>query len=264
MNFTNETKIGLVLSGGGAKGIAHAGVLKYLEEKKIYPTEIAGTSSGALVAALYGWGLTPEEILQFFKSVYFFNWKHFSFKGKGLVSSSAFETYFEQIFGDAIIGDLKIPTHITATDMVHGRLKVFEPEIRIVDAILASTAVPGIISPHIINSRIYSDGGILNHFPVDLLSKDMEFVIGVYVSPLQMVEPTQLKSIRAITRRAFNLLSANCNFQKFELCDWFIQPEELVNYLTFETNKQRMDEIYQIGYEYAKKQYCNMEYSIGC
>ena len=262
MNFTTNKKVGLALSGGGAKGIAHAGVLKHLEEEEIIPTSIAGTSSGAIVAALYGWGYSPEDILQFFKSVYFFNWKHFTLKRGGLINSSAFEVYFERIFGDAVIKDLKIPTYITATDMVNGTLKIFDPDARIVDAILASTAIPGIISPHIINSKIYSDGGILNHFPVDILRDETDFLIGVYVSPLQVVEPDQLKSMRSLTRRAFNLLSANADIQKFDLCDWLIEPKELVNYPTFETNKHRMDEIYSIGYDCAKQQYTEKEHII--
>jgi NTE family protein len=63
--------IGLALSGGGSKGIAHAGVLKFLEEQNIKPTQIAGSSAGAVVGSLYSWGKTPEEILSFFKSIYF-------------------------------------------------------------------------------------------------------------------------------------------------------------------------------------------------
>ena len=67
--------IGLVLSGGGSKGIAHAGVLQFLNEQNIYPTQISGSSAGSIVAALYGCGKTPKEILDFFKSIYFFHWK---------------------------------------------------------------------------------------------------------------------------------------------------------------------------------------------
>ena len=64
-------KIGLVLSGGGTKGIAEAGVLQFLEEKNIHPEVIAGTSAGAIVGGLYAFGKSPNEILDFFKSVYF-------------------------------------------------------------------------------------------------------------------------------------------------------------------------------------------------
>src|SRR3970040_65456 len=128
--------IGLVLSGGGTKGIAHAGVIKFLEEKKIHPSRMAGTSAGSIVGAMYAWGKTPAEILEFFKSIYLFHWKHLTFKKAGLIDSESFKNYFHSIFKDSVLGDLKIPIQITATDMVRGKLKVFGPETKIIDAIL--------------------------------------------------------------------------------------------------------------------------------
>lgn len=251
----NTKSVGLVLSGGGTKGLAHAGVLKFLDEKNIRPSHIAGTSVGSIVAALYAGGKTPMEILEFFKSIYFFNWKHFTFKKAGIVDSYAFRLYFNAIFGDTRIGDLKIYTHITATDLVKGKLKIFGPETKVVDAVLASSSFPGVISPYEIDGNMYSDGGILNHFPTDILQGRCETMIGVYVSPIQKIEAKDLSSIKAVTTRAFNLLSANSNMHKFNLCDWVIQPDELSAYSTFETNSTKMDVIFNIGYEAAKKSY---------
>ncbi|MEC4004078.1 patatin-like phospholipase family protein [Flavobacterium sp. SUN052] len=251
----HSKSIGLALSGGGSKGLAHAGVLKFLDEQNIKPTQIAGSSAGAIVGALYAWGKTPDEILTFFKSIYFFHWKHFTLKKAGIIDSESFIKYFEEIFKDAKMSDLKIPMQITATDMVKGKLKIFNNSSRIVDAILASSAVPGVISPHEINGNLYSDGGILNHFPTDILHGRCDNIIGVYVSPIHKIEAKDLNSIKAITTRAFELLSANSNFQKFNHCDWVIEPEELVNFSTFETNKIKMDKIFEIGYQAAKKSF---------
>ncbi len=247
--------IGLALSGGGSKGIAHAGVLKFLEEQNIKPTQIAGSSAGAVVGSLYSWGKTPEEILSFFKSIYFFHWKHFTIKKAGIIDSESFRKYFEEIFQDAKMSDLPIPMHVTATDMVKGKLKIFNNSSRIVDAILASSAVPGVLSPYEVNGNLYSDGGILNHFPTDVLQGRCDNIIGVYVSPIQKIEAKDLNSIKAVTTRAFDLLSANSNFQKFNHCDWVIEPEELVSFSTFETNKTKMDKIFEIGYQAAKKSF---------
>ena len=181
----SNTKKGFVFSGGGSKGIAHAGVLQYLQEQNIKPSCIAGSSAGAVVGALYAFGKKPEEILDFFKSIYFFHWKHFTFKKAGIIDSESFKRYFHEVFGDVTLGELEIPMYITATDMVKGKLKIFSPKTKIVDAILASTAVPGMISPYVINGELFSDGGILNHFPADLLIGKCELIIGVYVSPIQ-------------------------------------------------------------------------------
>ncbi|OUD36316.1 patatin-like phospholipase family protein [Flavobacterium sp. FPG59] len=254
MDFKTQS-IGLVLSGGGSKGLAHAGVIKFLEEQDIKPSQIAGTSAGSIVGALYAWGKTPEEILEFFKSIYLFHWKHLTFKKAGLIDSESFRVYFESIFKDATLGDMKIPVQITATDMVRGKLKIFGPSTKIVDAILASSAFPGILSPYEIDGNIYSDGGILNHFPTDVLQGQCETIIGIYVSPIQKIEAKDLRSIKAVTTRAFDILSANSNIHKFNMCDWVIEPKDLCLYSTFETSKIKMDQVFNIGYQAAKKSF---------
>jgi NTE family protein len=177
----NSKNIGLVLSGGGSKGIAHAGVLQFLEEQNIKPSIISGTSAGAIIAALYAFGKTPNEILSFFKSIYFFHWSHFTLKKPGIVDSESYKEYFDKIFGETKIGDLETPIIITATDIVRGRLKIFKPETKLSDAVLASSAFPGVISPYKINKVLYSDGGILNHFPTDLIQGRCDNIIGNYI-----------------------------------------------------------------------------------
>lgn len=254
MKFDGST-IGLVLSGGGSKGIAHAGVLKFMEEEGIKPSHIAGTSSGAIVSSLYAWGKTPEQILEFFKSIYFFHWRHFTFRKAGFIDSGAFINYFTSIFQDATIGDMPYKMHLTATDLVSGKLRIFGPETKLADAVLASSAFPGVISPYEIEGKLYSDGGILNHFPTDVLQGRVDTLIGVYVSPIQKIGASDLRSIRSVTTRAYDLLSANSNMQKLTLCDWIISPDELALYSTFETRKAKMDDIFAIGYETAKKSY---------
>lgn len=257
MDFSSKS-IGLVLSGGGSKGIAQAGALKFLEEQNIKPSHIAGTSAGAIIAALYAYGKKPEEILEFFKSIYFFHWKHFTFKKAGIVDSDSFKSYFNTIFKDTTIGELAMPTFITATDLVKGKLKVFRRETKITDAVLASSSFPGMLSPYELNGKLYSDGGILNHFPSDLLQGRCDYIIGVYVSPIQTIEAKDLRSIKSVTTRAFDLLSAQGNYQKFNLCDWVIEPKELANFSTFETNKLKMDKIFDIGYQAAKASFENL------
>lgn len=254
MDLENKS-IGLVLSGGGAKGIAHAGAIKFLEEKNIVPERIAGTSAGSIVGALYAFGKTPDEILTFFQSIYIFHWRHLTFKKAGLIDSASFYDDFYSIFKNATLADLKIPLQVTATNMVRGRLKIFNPSTKIVDALIASAAFPGIISPYEINGETYSDGGILNHFPSDVLYGQCETIIGVYVGPIQKIKAADLNTIRAVTTRAFDIFSANSDTQKFTVCDWVIKPEELCIYSTFETNKERMKTIFNIGYEAAKKSY---------
>ncbi|WP_428225545.1 patatin-like phospholipase family protein [Flavobacterium sp.] len=251
--------IGLALSGGGTKGLAHAGVLQFLTEQKIQPNYIAGTSAGAIIAALYAAGKTPVEILDFFKSIYFFNWRHFTFTKAGFIDAEAFKAYFKTIFKDTCINELPIPIYIAATDLIKGESIVFDGQTKIVDAILASSAFPGVFSPYEFEGNLYSDGGILNHFPTDLLPESSHFNIGVYVSPIQQITPNSLKSIKAVTARSFDLLFGNSSAHKFSNCHWVIQPDALTRYGTFETNKTKMDEIYEIGYAESKKSFALLE-----
>ena len=251
-------QLGLVLSGGGTKGVAHAGVLKFLSEKNIQPDILSCCSAGSIVGALFAVGKNSDEILEFFKSIYFFHWKHFTFSKAGLIDPESFKEYFIEIFEDSVLGDLKIPIHITATNMVKGNLTVFDAKTKTIDAILASSAFPGVISPYEINGELYSDGGILNHFPTELIQDKCTFLIGVYVSPMQKIQAKDLTSIKSVTSRAFDLLTANSSLNKFNTCHWLIEPEELSAYSTFETSKTKMDAIFKIGYEAAKKSYKNI------
>lgn len=151
-------KLGLVLSGGGTKGIAHAGVLKFLGEQNIQPDVLACCSAGSIVGSLYAIAKTPEEMLDFFKSVYLFNWWHFAFNKPGLISSEIFATYLNPIFAYMRIGDLKIDLKIMATELVTGKQKVFGKKDKVVDAIISSCSIPGIFTPHVIGEEMFSDG----------------------------------------------------------------------------------------------------------
>ncbi|MFC5871801.1 patatin-like phospholipase family protein [Chryseobacterium arachidis] len=249
MNFE---KIGLVLSGGGTKGIAHAGVLKFLHEKGITVDVLSCCSAGSIVGCLHAVGKKPEEILEFFNSVYFFNWKHFAFNQPGLVSSVIFRNYLNPIFGDMKLGDLDKEVKIVATELVNGTEKIFDNNFKVVDAIIASCSIPGITTPYIIDDEMYCDGGVLNNFPADIIRDDCDKLIGVFVSPPHDIQINDLKSIKAIVSRSYDLLSYRVEKVKFEYCDWFISSQELSTYGTFERRKDRLEQIFNIGYHAAK------------
>jgi NTE family protein len=252
-----QYKLGLVLSGGGTKGIAHAGVLKFLEEQKIFPEVFACCSAGSIVGALYAIGKTPQEILEFFKSVDFFNWRHFAINQSGIISSKIFKNYFTPIFEDLKISDLKKEVKIVATELISGNQKIFDKTDKVVDAIIASCSIPGITTPYVVGKEIFSDGGILNNFPADIIHNDCEKLIGVFVSPLQDVKMENLQSIKSVVSRSYDLLSYRTELHKFSYCDWFISSKKLAHYGTFERKANRLEEIFEIGYQAAKDSYKN-------
>lgn len=255
----SKYKTGLVLSGGGTRGLAHAGVIKFLNEIGIDVDILACCSAGSIVGSLYAAGRNPDEILDFFKSVYFFNWKHFTFNKPGFVSSQLFSHYLDPMFGDSKIGDLKKEIRIIATDLISGEQKIFDKETKVVDAIIASSSIPGIATPYIVGDAMYSDGGVLNNFPADIIFNECKNIIGIYVTPIQDVKMSDLKSIRAITTRAYDLLSHRTEIHKFAYCDWFITSKKLAQYGTFERKPSRLEEIFDIGYESAKKSFYDQE-----
>ena len=216
-----EKKIGLVLSGGGTKGISEAGVLQFIEDKNISPEIIAGTSAGAIVGGLYAFGKSPNEILDFFKSVYFFNWKHFTLSKPGFINSDIFRLYLKPIIGEIKIKDLKKELLINATDLIQGETFVFSGDDYLLDAIIASCSVPGLASPFKKDELLLSDGGILNNFPTNLIKEKCDKIIGIYVCPLQDVKKNQLNSIKAVATRAYELLSYSVENYKFKNYAWF-------------------------------------------
>ena len=248
----NTNTIGLVLSGGGTKGVAHAGVLKFLNENAIEPSILACCSAGSIVGCLYAAGKSPEEIHQFFKSVYFFNWKHFAFNKPGLVSSAIFRTYLTPIFEDMKIGDLSKDVRIVATELVSGKQMIFDEDFKVTDAIIASCSVPGVTTPYIIGDKLYSDGGVLNNFPADIIKKECDKMIGVFVSPPQDVKISDLSTIKAVVSRSYDLLSYRTELHKFSYCDWFITSQKLAQFGMFERKSEVLDEIFQVGYDAAK------------
>ncbi|CAM3157680.1 patatin [Chryseobacterium flavum] len=252
MNFE---RVGLVLSGGGTKGIAHAGVLKFLKEKNIEIDILSCCSAGSIVGCLHAVGKSPEEILDFFNSIYFFNWKHFTFNQPGLVSSVIFRNYLRPIFRNMKLKDLDIEVKIVATELVSGTQKIFDEDFEIVDAIIASCSIPGITTPYIIGDEMYCDGGVLNNFPADIIRDECDKLIGVFVSPPHDTNINDLKSIKAIVSRSYDLLSYRIERIKFDHCDWFISSQKLSTYGMFERKKDRLEEIFEIGYKAAEESF---------
>src|SRR5690554_1240727 len=208
------TVFGLALSGGGHKGIAHAGILQFLNEQNIFPEIISGTSAGSIVGALYANGMKPKDILSFFKSVNLFSWSHISFRKAGFLDANQFGKYLEKEFGTKTIGELDIELYISATEIETGKLKIFNKHTKIVEAILASSAFPGVFSPVVINNKFYSDGGILNNYPVNTIQGRCDFLIGSNVNPVLMYNQTKFTSIKSVAIRAMEIMMRQNTFPK--------------------------------------------------
>ena len=182
INEIKRNNFTLVLSGGGALGIAHLGVLHDLEKQHIKPKEIVGTSMGGIIGACMSIGLKEEEIyahIQNFASV--FNWIKFSFSGNAVVSNDKMEKIFEGIFQDRKMKDTDIPLKLIATNLHNGHKKVFDAsdDVLIRDAILSTMAIPGVFDEHIIEGETYGDGFLCENLGVNEASFDTILAVDV-------------------------------------------------------------------------------------
>lgn len=241
---------GLVLSGGGFRGVAHIGAIKALEENQIYPSHISGSSAGAIVGAFYASGYNPEEILDFFKTIPIFHPSRYAFKKAGFIDTDTYLSDFKKYFPIDNFEALEKKLFITTVDLTHGNVKVFDRG-ELIKPFLASAAFPGIFSPVIIDNCLYADGGILDNFPIDPLKGICDKIIGVYVDPILKIETGTIKHSYEVLQRAIKINFFKDSSKKFEDCDLLIYPYKLNEFNLFDKNN--IDEIYQIGYNVAQE-----------
>ena len=175
-NFT------LVLSGGGALGIAHLGVLHDLEKQNIIPNEVVGTSMGGIIAACIAIGLRESEIYEAIKTFSSVSkWLKFSFQGNAIVDNTKIETIFSNLFGTKKMKDVKIPLKLISTNLKNGNKRVFDSQddVYIKDAILASIAIPGVFNEHVIEGETYGDGFLCENLGINEASYDDVLAVDV-------------------------------------------------------------------------------------
>jgi len=243
-----ETKYGIVLSGGGVRGIAHLGVIKALEEHGIYPEFIAGASAGAIVGAFYAAGHSWEDILHFFKTTSMFSWQNYTYRKPGILDTDKFESIFASYLPEDNFASLKKTLFVSATDIETGKNVIFK-QGSLVRKVLASAAFPMVLSPVRISGTYYADGAITNNFPVEPLVGTCDTIIGSYVSPLPVIQHGELTNSMAVLERALKIGMAAQSESKFEHCDILVAPHQLNEVGTFSMN--RIDEVFEIGYETA-------------
>ena len=187
MSVPNQRpQVGLALGGGGARGLAHIGVLKVLERERVPVDLLAGTSMGGVIAAGYAAGLDvaylEEEALRMGR------WRNFiplldrSLPRLGLMRGSRVQEYFTRQVGGKTFTDLRLPLELVAVDLVTGEEVILNTG-RVVDAVRATISLPGILAPVRMGDRLLVDGGLLNNVPADIVRKmGADVVIAVSVS----------------------------------------------------------------------------------
>lgn len=236
---------GLVLSGGGARGIAHIGVLKALNELNIHPTVISGTSAGAIIGVLYAMGLSSKEMIDFVGHSSLWKFFRFEWSAGGISNLNYLKERLIDVGIPPNFEDLQMKLFVTATNLTKGKTEIFH-EGPLLDTILASCSIPLVFKPVIINGDRYADGGILNNLPASAIISHAQRLIGVNVIPLSMDEDKEYQSSIQVAQRCFELFM-NANTQpELIACDIVIEPKVQEFYL-FSLPKFNL--IHDIGYE---------------
>jgi len=167
----------LVLSGGGALGIAHLGVLHDMEVKGLKPAELVGTSMGGIIAACMSIGMNEAQIYgQIASFVKVSNWIKFSFSGNAIVDNDRIASIFETLFGMRKIADTQIPLKLITTNLKTGHKRVFtaQDDICIKDAVLATMAIPGVFEEHNIDGEV---NFFKTHNVLEMFERSMRLLI---------------------------------------------------------------------------------------
>ncbi len=176
-------KIGLALSGGGGRGIAHIGVLAVLAEAGLVPDCVAGTSAGAAAGVLFCRGWSPEQMLRLVRGLSLLDLGRPRLRRLGLLDGTRFEELIRELIGDLSFADLSIPLAVVACDLLTGERVVLR-QGPLAPAVRASCSIPGIFTPVEQEGRLLVDGGLVDHLPVSV-AREMgaDSVIAVDVHP---------------------------------------------------------------------------------
>jgi NTE family protein len=245
----NQMKIGLALSGGAARGIAHIGVLKYLEERDVQPCCIAGTSAGSIVGAFYCSGMSVTEITALIEKLSWKDLVKISLPRKGLIDSTRLLKIIKDGIGTITFADLKIPLLINAVDLLSGEEIILEKGL-VAEAVQASCAIPGIFTPVKFEDKLLVDGGLLDNVPVALMkNREIDFIIAVDVGAQKPLR-SEPENIFEVLIQSYDIIRRHRDKPAYEHSDSLIEPE--LGDISFWDNS-KVNHIIDRGYEAAEK-----------
>jgi NTE family protein len=217
-------KIGIALGGGFARGVAHVGVLRVLEDEGIPVDYIAGTSSGAVIGAMYASGMSGKDIHEVASLLKFGNFAKFSFSRLGFWNSSPMATFLKRVLKADTFEQLRMPLAVSATEFTTGEPVIFSSG-PLIDAVRASCAYPGMFHPVQIDGRLMVDGLLSHPVPaVPLKQMGAEKVIAVYFSS-HWVGNTGPKHFMDVIGQCFSIASSRMCEQWQSSADLVLEPD---------------------------------------
>jgi NTE family protein len=226
----DRVKVGVALGGGGARGLAHIGVLKAFEESDVPVDAMTGTSVGALIGALYAAGVSTAKMEQMSQEIGWSSLTNYSryslfrlIVTEQKLSSQNMELYLQQHIGNRQFDELKIPFACVATDFQTGERVVFR-EGSVALAARASSTIPGLFEPVVFRHRFLVDGGLVSNIPTDLLTlMGADIIVGVDVTA--DFTGSQPKNMLAILNQAIYIQSERMAREELARAQVVIRPK---------------------------------------
>ena len=242
-------KLGVALSGGGARGFAHAGALMAIEEAGLRPDIIAGVSAGAVIAVLYAAGISPLSMAQLFSKSGFLDFAELNFGNAGLFRIDRFKHFvLRALGGRRLLEELDIPVYLGATDLDNGRPTAFHTG-EIGDRMIASCSIPIVFRPGKIDGINDVDGGVRRNHPAWIIRDTCEKRLGINVSPLG--KTGECSSIIDVALRTYNLMAKANQNTDMALCDISVSTPELASYKVF--NMKHIGKVFMSGYIHTRR-----------
>ena len=241
-----EINIGISLSGGVVRGIAHIGVLQALEEENIFPSHISGSSIGSIVGVLYAAGNSPQQLLEIAKNTSLFN----LFRPQlslGLMELSQVTKILKEYIKVDDFNILKKKFYVCVTNLESGEWEIREKGV-LFQSVIASCSIPFVFKPIELDGQMYVDGGVLNNLPIEPLKEVCDKVIGVNVIPVGRSK--KLDGIVDIAKRSAELILNSNSSNNMAKCDIALNIDGINEFDFFDFNKT--EELYELGYQVTK------------
>ncbi len=241
-------EFGVALSGGGARGFAHAGALKAIEEAGIRPQIIAGVSAGSVVAALYAAGMSPDDILAIFESEKPSDFVNLNIFRGSVMRIDKFMDFLSQYLPKDF-SELRMPTHIGVTNLSDGVHEEFHSG-PLLPVVQASCSIPIAFAPVKINGKHYVDGGVLRNMPAWTIRHKCRILLGVNVSPMPTMHEEN-PSLMDVALRTYQLMAKSNQQVDMDMCDLAIDLHEISHHRVFDLNNIRL--VFNSGYIHMRK-----------
>jgi NTE family protein len=243
-------RVGLALSGGIAKVVAHIGILRALREASIPIHALAATSGGSIIGAFYAAGYSIEEMEDLAREISWKKLTRVTIPKLGLLSNEKLERFVTDRLGDRRFEELEIPLAVVGSDLTTGQKAVFRSG-EIGPPIRASCSIPQLFSPVAINGNLIADGGLVEYLPVQTLDEfGCDLRIGVNLGGVRNWHLKDPKNFVEVALRVVGFVSQRNARVSEEHADYVIRPN-LSDFGPYDLH--RSEELIRVGYEYGRR-----------